>query len=213
MTATQASARELLQAAYENRYTWDKNFPGYTADVTYKTGDRQFQGQARVSPDLKGSVSGIDDESAAKAISNQLWEVAIHRIRRPFEQTHSENTFSYGETDDTGAVEILVGGKGEGDRYKLRNNEVCMVHRHIHGVVVTIHTFSSHDTGAGYLSHRYDSVYHDPQTGAQKGGRSVFTDEYENVGDYVILNRRLIETETDQGPQTQEFQFSNIQLL
>lgn len=213
MTATQASARELFQAAYENRYTWDKDFPGYTADVTYQVGDRQVSGQARVGPDLKGSVSGIEDEAAAKAIANQLWETAIHRVRRPFEQTHGENTFSYGKTDDSGAVEIFVGGKGEGDRYQVRNNEVCFVHRHIHGTVVTINTFSSHDTGAGYLSHRYDSVYHDPQTGEQRGGRSVFTDEYEQAGGYFILSRRSIETETERGPSREEFCFSNIQLL
>ncbi|NJK99163.1 MAG: DUF3386 domain-containing protein [Spirulinaceae cyanobacterium RM2_2_10] len=213
MTATQVSARELFQSAYENRYTWDKDFPGYTADVTYRTGDRHFQGQARVSPDLKGAVSGIEDESATKAIENQLWEIAIHRVRRPFEKTHAENTFSYGKTDETGAIEILIGGKGEGDHYKLRDNEVCMVHRHIHGVVVTINTFSSHDTGAGYLSHRYDSVYHDPKTGAQRGGRSVFTDEYESVGDYTLLKRRQIETETERGTEVQEFCFSNMQLL
>ncbi|MGB5592975.1 MAG: DUF3386 family protein [Crocosphaera sp.] len=28
--------RDLFRAAYENRYTWDQNFPGYTADVTFK---------------------------------------------------------------------------------------------------------------------------------------------------------------------------------
>jgi len=29
----QTSASELFRAAYENRYTWDENFPGYSADV------------------------------------------------------------------------------------------------------------------------------------------------------------------------------------
>jgi len=213
MTAVQTSARNLFRAAYENRYTWDKSFPGYTADVTYRQDDKTFTAKARVSPDLKADVSDIEDEDAKKAIHGQLWEIAIHRIRRSFEDTHGDNTFSYGETDETGAVEILMGGKAEGDRYKVRDNEVCLVHRHIHGVVVTINTFSSHDTGEGYLSHKYDSVYHDPKTGEQRGGRSEFVDEYEKVGDYFILSRRLIETETDRGTATQEFVFSNMQLL
>ncbi|MGJ3254568.1 MAG: DUF3386 domain-containing protein, partial [Elainellaceae cyanobacterium] len=181
MTAVQTSARNLFRAAYENRYTWDKSFPGYTADVTYRQDDKTFTAKARVSPDLKADVSDIEDEDAKKAIHGQLWEIAIHRIRRSFEDTHGDNTFSYGETDETGAVEILMGGKAEGDRYKVRDNEVCLVHRHIHGVVVTINTFSSHDTGEGYLSHNYDSVYHDPKTGEQRGGRSEFVDEYEKV--------------------------------
>lgn len=212
MVQAQVSAQELFRAAYENRYTWDKSFPGYTAEVTYKHNGKTFTGTAKVSADMKPEVSGIDDEDATKAIHGQLFEVSIHRVRRSFESTHGNNTFTYGKTDESGEVEILMGGKAEGDRYKLRNNEVSMVHRHIHGIVVTIHTESSHDTGAGYLSHRYDSVYHDPKTGEQKGGHSTFEDEYEKVGDYFILNRRLIKTDGDT-PETNEFLFSNIQLL
>ncbi len=213
MVGTQVSARDLFRAAYENRYTWDSNFPGYTADITFIQGDQTVTGTARVSPDLKAEVSGIEDEAVKKAIHGQLWEVAIHRVRRSFEDTHGNNTFRYGETLADGSVEILMGGKAEGDRYHLRGNEVTMVHRQIHGVVVTIYTASSHDTGAGYLSHRYDSVYHDPKTGEQKGGRSVFEDSYEQVGDYVILSERQVQTETADGTDVQIFRFSNLQLL
>ena len=160
------SAQELFQAAYENRYTWDSNFPGYTAAVKLTQNEEIFTGTITVKPNLSAEVIGIDDEAARNSVIGQLREVAIHRVRRTFAETHSKNTFSYGETDSTGAVEILMGGKSEGDKYKLRNNEVCHVHRRIHGTLVTIDTFSSHDTGAGYLSHRYDSVYADPATGA-----------------------------------------------
>ncbi|WP_204106030.1 MULTISPECIES: DUF3386 domain-containing protein [Spirulina sp. CCY15215] len=207
------SARDLFRKAYENRYTWDSNFPGYSADITYKRNEEIFSGKVHITPDLKGEITGIEDTAAKKAIEGQVWEITIHRIRRGFEDTHGNNTFSYGETDADGSIEILMGGKAEGDRYKLHNNEVSMVHRNIHGTVVTINTFSSHDTGEGYLSHRYDSVYHDPKTGEQKGGVSNFEDEYEKVGGYSILNRRLISTEVKGETQTQEFLFSNLKLL
>jgi hypothetical protein len=213
MVASQISAPELFRAAYENRYTWDRNFPGYTAQVSYRDGDRPYQGEVRVGADLKSSVSGIDDEAARKAIEGQLFEVAIHRIRRSFEETHGKNSFHFGKTDAEGRVEILMGGKAEGDRYQLKDNEVVMVHRHIHGVVVTIHTASSWKTGEGYLSHRYDSVYHDPSTGQQQGGHSDFTDEYEHVGNYWLLKRRLIRTQIEDHTNEQEFQFSHFQLL
>jgi hypothetical protein len=213
MTVTQISAQELFQAAYENRYTWDGNFPGYTADITYKYDDRVIKGQVRIDASLKAEVLNIEDEAAKKAIHGQAWEIAVHRVRRSFDQTHGANSFRYGSTDANGAVEIFVGGKSEGDKYKVRNNEVCHVHRLIHGTFVTIDTFSSHDTGEGYLSHTYNSVYHDPETGAQKGGKSDFTDEYEKVGNYYILNRREIRTETAGNLAIQEFIFSNIELL
>jgi hypothetical protein len=206
------SARELFQAAYENRYTWEPNFPGYTAAVEFKHDDLVLTGTVAIKANLSAEVMGIDDEEARKAILGQLNEVAIHRVRRTFEATHGKNTFSYGETDATGAVEILMGGKSEGDRYKLRNNEVCHVHRHIHGIVVTIDTFSSHDTGAGYLSHRYDSVYADPQTGEIKSGKIVFEDNYQKVGNYQVLSQRIIQSE-ENGQPTTEFNFTNIELL
>jgi Protein of unknown function (DUF3386) len=213
MTATKVSAQELFRAAYENRYTWDKEFPGYTADIKYTYDGKEYNGQVNISTNLKAEVLGVTDEEAQKAIHGQAWEIAVHRVRRTFEQTHGENVFRYGTTDADGAVEILMGGKAEGDKYKLRNNEVCLVHRHIHGVVVTINTFSSHETGEGYLSHTYDSVYHDPKTGEQKGGKSNFVDEYEKVGKYSILNRREITTDVDGKPSVQEFVFSNIKLM
>jgi hypothetical protein len=211
--AVGADATALFRSAYENRYTWAPEFPGYSADVTYRHGDVTFAGSALVSPDprmgYKGEITGIDNEDVAKIVSGQLWEIAIHRVRRPFEKTHAGNSFSFGETKANGAVEVLMGGKSAGDRYEVCNNEVSLVHRNIHGSYVTIHTFTSHDTGEGYLSHTYDSQYSDPATGELKGGKSVFEDTYTQVGGYQILNSRTIKT--DEG--TMEFTFSNIQLL
>ncbi|MGB5592982.1 MAG: DUF3386 domain-containing protein [Crocosphaera sp.] len=213
MSATTIDPRDLFRAAYENRYTWDQNFPGYTADVTFKDNDRTFRGQVRVNEDLSTEVFNIEDEEALSQVKSQLWETSIHRVRRSFEDTHGQKSFRYGNTDETGAVEILMGGKSEGDRYKLRNNEVCHVHRHIHGVVVTIDTFSSHDTGEGYLSHRYDSIYHDPKTGELKAGKRDFEDNYDKVDNYYILTSRVIKGEENGQPITKEFGFSNIKLL
>ena len=210
MTALQDSARELVQAAYENRYTWDKSFPGYTTDVTLKLGDKTVQGSAKVNAKLEAEVFEVEDEEANKIIKSQLWEVAIHRVSRPFEKSHGANTFKVDGTDEDGAVKIAVGGKAEGDAYKVKDNEFTMVHRHIHGIVVTINTFSSYETGSGYLSETYDSIYHDPKTGEVKQARSQFKDDYTQVGDYTILAKRTVTSED--GP-TMEIAFSNIELL
>ena len=209
MTALQVSARELVKAAYENRYTWDKNFPGYKTDVTLKLEGQTFQGSATVNSKLEAEVTGIEDEEASKIVKGQLWEVAIHRVSRPFEKSHGENTFKV-EGEEDGAVKIAVGGKADGDAYKVKDNEFTMVHRHIHGIVVTINTFSSYDTGSGYLSETYDSIYHDPKTGEVKQGRSQFKDDYTQVGDYTILAKRTV---TSEDGSVMEVEFSNIELL
>lgn len=206
-------AREIFRAAYENRYTWDHNFPGYTADVSLKRGDEVYSGQVRLPADgMKAEVTNVADEQAKKEIAEQAWEIGVHRVRRTFEQTHGQNVFKLGETDKTGAVEIFVEGKAMGDRYKVRDKEVCLVHRHIGNVVVTINTYTSHKTGEGYLSHRYDSAYHDAATGEAKG-ESDFEDTYEKVGDYYILTKRLICSTQNGEDVTHEYSFSNVRLL
>ncbi|MFN7853646.1 MAG: DUF3386 family protein, partial [Dolichospermum sp.] len=99
MTVTQISAQELFQAAYQNRSTWDGNFPGYTADITYKYDDQVIKGQVVIDANMKAEVLNVEDEAAKKAIHGQAWEIAVHRVRRAFEQTHGANTFRPGDTD------------------------------------------------------------------------------------------------------------------
>jgi hypothetical protein len=122
--------------------------------------------------------------------------VAIHRVRRGFEQTHGDNTFTAGDTDPVG-VEVIVGGKNTGDRYRIKGDVVTMVHRHIHGTVVTIFTESTTDTGHGYLSHQYTSQYSDPASGTSKGGLSRFTDTFVPLveGGPWVLAERVVESE------------------
>ncbi|MEB3264772.1 MAG: DUF3386 domain-containing protein [Synechococcus sp.] len=202
-----------FRAAYENRYTWDPGFPGYRGRCVWEQEGRCVEGTFRVGADLKASVEGIEDEEVTKAIASQLWEVAIHRVRRSFEQTHGANTFTAGDTDAVG-TEVLVGGKGEGDRYRINNNVVTMVHRHIHGTVVTIFTGSTTDTGSGYLSHTYSSRYADPATGTPRGGTSHFTDTFVPLGEGGpwVLSERVVETEAhgDTPAGRQVFRFLDL---
>ncbi len=191
-----------FRAAYENRYTWEPDFGGYQGRCIWEQdGDasedgKRVEGTFVVGADLKATVAGVADEEIHKALASQLWEVAIHRVRRSFEQTHGANTFTAGDTDAVG-TEVIVGGKNTGDRYRIQNDVVTMVHRHIHGTVVTIFTESTTDTGSGYLSRSYTSQYSDPASGEAKGGTSRFTDTFvplTEAGPWV-LSERVVETE------------------
>jgi hypothetical protein len=208
--------RNQFRRAYENRYTWDPGFSGYRGRCIWQQGEQQVEGRFEVGADLKTKVEGIDDADVLKAVQSQLWEVAIHRVRRSFEQTHGENQFTAGETDAVG-TEVLVSGKGEGDRYRIKDDVVTMVHRHIHGTVVTIFTTEVTNTGAGYLSHTYTSQYADPATGEAKGGRSSFKDTFTPLsGDGPwVLTERVIDTEAhgETAAGSQKFRFDDLQAL
>jgi hypothetical protein len=203
-----------FRAAYENRYTWDPGFPGYGGRCVWECGDRRIEGRFRVGADLKASVEGIEEEEVQKQIAGQLWEVAIHRVRRSFSQTHGENTFTAGDTDAVG-LEVIVGGKAAGDRYRIKDNVVTMVHRHIHGTVVTIFTTSVTDTGAGYLSHTYTSQYSDPASGAPRGGENAFTDTFVALpdGGPWVLAERKVASQGEAGPVLTTFRFEDLRPL
>jgi len=212
-----SDVREAFRAAYENRYTWDSGFGGYQGRCLREADGEIVEGRFSVAADLKARVEGIEDAEAEKDLAAQLWEVAIHRVRRPFEQVHGENTFTAGDTDAVG-LEVIVGGKGAGDRYRIKDDVVTMVHRHIHGTVVTIFTLSVTDTGAGYLSRTYTSRYADPASGEPRGGTSRFTDTFVPLagsGTWV-LSERVVESEpaTPGGsPSRRVFRFEDLQPL
>ena len=210
----------LFRAAYENRYTWDPGFPGYGGRCIWERDGRQVAGHFRVGADLKAAVEGIEDEAVQKEIAGQLWEVAIHRVRRAFSQTHGENTFTAGDSDAVG-LEVIVGGKAAGDRYRIKDNVVTMVHRHIHGTVVTIFTTSVTDTGAGYLSRTYTSRSSDPATGAPRGGETAYTDTFVALEPthFVARCKQVLaarQVESDQpggGRTTTRFRFEDLRPL
>ena len=217
-----SDATTAFRAAYQNRYTWEPGFGGYRGRCVWEQPgvngepDQRVEGTFVVGSDLKAQVEGVADEAVHKAIASQLWEVAIHRVRRSFEQTHGENTFTAGDTDAVG-TEVIVGGKNSGDRYRIHNNVVTMVHRHIHGTVVTIFTESVTDTGSGYLSRSYTSRYADPASGEPKGGLSRFTDTFVPLveGGPWVLSERLVETEAfgDTPAGRQMFRFEALEPL
>ena len=207
---------QVFRAAYENRYTWDSNFSGYEGSCAWTDGEREITGSFCLGKDLKATVNHVDDEEIHKAISSQLWEVAIHRVRRSFEQTHGQNTFTLGDTNEIGS-EVIVGGKNEGDKYRVKNDVVKMVYRHIHGNLIIILTEDVIHTGNGYLSKSYSSQYLHPISKKDLKGRSFFNDDFVPLykeGPWVLASRS-IHQESSEGAilNKQVFSFSELKSL
>ncbi|NES81946.1 MAG: DUF3386 domain-containing protein [Moorea sp. SIO2B7] len=207
------NAREIFRVAYENRYTWDDNFPGYTADLELKQGEEVYSGNIKVNSDLSVEVSGIEDEKVKESVYNQMRDVITHRKRSSFEKAHGKNSFNLGEKDANGAVEILVEGDAMGSNYKVRGQEICYVSRVMGPMAFTINTKESLDTGDGYISVGYNAIFRDSKTDELKGKRE-FTESYAKVGDYYLPSRQVIEAINKGGEKiTTEFNFAQIKLL
>tara|TARA_B100000945_G_scaffold130966_1_gene104538 strand:+ start:17 stop:685 length:669 start_codon:yes stop_codon:yes gene_type:complete len=212
----EANSTQLFKAAYENRYTWESNFLGYEGSCSWTDGQREIKGSFSLGKDLKATVKGIEDEHINKAIASQLWEVAIHRVKRSFEQTHGKNTFTYGDTNEIGS-EIIVGGKNKGDKYRVKNDIVTMVYRHIHGNLIVIITKDVTHTGNGYLSKSYSSQYLDPISKKDLKGKSFYRDNFIPLfkGGPWVLASRSIHQESLEGSilNKQIFSFSKLKSL
>jgi hypothetical protein len=209
---TESTARDLFRSAYENRYTWDENFPGYTADVQLVQGSETYTGKVQVKSDFSVEVTGISDEQAKETIYTQLRDVITHRKRASFEQAHSKHEFSLGESDPNGAIEILVKGDAMGSNYKVRDNQICQVSRVMGRMAFTINTKSCLDTGSGYVSSAYDAVFRNPET-QELLNKMDFEDTYDRIGDYYIMSKQVVHSLENGERMTTEFTFSNIQLL
>ena len=212
MTQTK-DAREIFQAAYENRYTWDSDFPGYTAKLEIKQGDELYSATVEVKNDLSVEVTDIDDEQVKESAYNQMRDIVTHRKRSTFEKSHGKNEFSLGEEDTSGAVDILVKGDAMGSNYKVRGTEICQVSRVMGPMAFTINTKESLDTGEGYISVGYNAVFRNAKTGDLTGKRD-FEESYEKVGNYYLPSRQVIHAIDEGGSTTTtEFNFSEIKLL
>ena len=211
-----ADCTHLFKSAYENRYTWESDFSGYEGRCSWTDGEREIKGSFCLGKDLKATVKEIDDEEMHKAISSQLWEVAIHRVRRSFTQTHGQNTFTYGDTNEIGS-EIIVGGKNDGDKYRVKDDVVTMVYRHIHGNLIIILTEDVTNTGNGYLSKSYSSQYLDPISKKDLKGKSFYKDNIIplGIGGHWVLSSRSIHQESSEGSiiNKQVFSFSDLKSL
>jgi hypothetical protein len=206
-------ARDRFRQAYENRYTWDENFPGYTAELQFKQGDRVYTGNIHVNSDLSVEVTGIEDEKIQEGVYNQMRDIITHRKRNSFENAHGKSTFSLGEEDSTGAVEILVKGDAMGSNYKIRGKEICQVSRVMGPIAFVINTSKNLDTGEGYVSTGYNAIFRDSKTNQLKGKRE-FQESYEKFGNYYLPTHQIIELIDKDGEKTTvEFIFSNIKLV
>lgn len=58
------SYQETFRSVYENRYTWDKQFPGYTVAVELKQGKEDYKGHIRINSNLSVEVTCINKKDA-----------------------------------------------------------------------------------------------------------------------------------------------------
>ncbi|BAZ26660.1 hypothetical protein NIES4073_75680 [Kalymmatonema gypsitolerans NIES-4073] len=206
------TARQLFQTAYESRYTWDENFPGYSADVQLVQENEVHTGKIRINGDLSVEVTGVADEQVEEGIYTQLRDIVTHRKRTSFEESHGKHEFSLGQQDANGAIEILVNGDSMGSNYRVRGKEISQVSRVMGRMAFIIDTHESLDTGSGYIATRYDAIFRNSKTN-EVTSILKFEDSYEKIAEYYVMTKQVVQEYKDGTRTTTEFSYSNIKLL
>ena len=215
MYLTEINCKELFKNAYERRYTWDSKFSGYKGKCIFSVNSDTYKGSFVLGKDFKPEIHNIDDQKIVKSISSQLFEVSIHRVKREFKEIHSKNNFNLIKDSESG-IEMMVSGKSEGDKYRVKNNCINMVYRKIHGIIIEIFVQEFFDTGNGFLSKKYTSQQIDPNTLKANSLKLEYEDRFINIGsqDIWILNSRSIKyLNKNQEEDIQEFIFEDLSLL
>tara|TARA_B100000161_G_C33440247_1_gene364343 strand:- start:46 stop:696 length:651 start_codon:yes stop_codon:yes gene_type:complete len=215
MYPTEINCKEIFKLAYERRYTWKPDFKGYKGKCVCLFDENLYEGNFLLGSDFKPEINKIDDEKIKKSIASQLFEVCIHRVKREFDSVHSENNFNLLKSSEKG-IEMIVSGRNEGDKYRVKDNCINMVYRKIHGTIVQIFVDEFIDTEVGFLSKKYSSQKIDPDTLKANGQKFEYKDEFINIGkmDYWILNSRSIKyLNENQEEEIQKFIFEDISLL
>jgi len=204
--------KESFRKAYENRYTWNDDFNGYKGKCGLFINNNFHEGKFLITKDFKPNIKNIDDEEIVKSIASQLFEVCIHRVKREFQSVHSENCFKLLKNSECG-IEMIVSGKNEGDKYRVKDNCINMVYRKIHGVIVEIFVKEFVNTGDGFLSKKYISQQLDPISLLPKSQKFEYEDNFKKIssnGSWVLESRTIKSFNKKNEEIINKFMFSDL---
>ena len=213
--AIQSTAETLFQTAYESRYTWDKNFPGYAANVQLLQEGKIYTGKIQIDPKLNIRVTEVADQQIEAGIDIQLQEIVTRCQKTSFPDFYGQHEFILGETAENDGVTVFVKNENTGIHYQIRDQKIHQEVRFMGRMSLEMNYDDFLDTEYSYLPLIYRVVFRNLQTG-DVDSILKFTDTYQKFGDYYILTNQVVaeyedgKTETPQS--ITEFVYSQIQL-
>ena len=212
MISSNINCKEIFKEAYNNRYTWPKTFNGYSGKCIFVDNEKATEGEFILDSNFKPKIINISDNNIVKGISSQLFEVAIHRVKREFTEVHKNNNFKFlGESEKGMKIEVF--GKNEGDKYIVKEKKINMVFRKIHGVIIEIFVQEFIETGNGYLSKKYSSQQLDIESLTPKSKILEYEDNFVDLGinsTWVLESRTIKFLDDNNKTNTINYMFKEL---
>ena len=185
-------ARAQMRKAHESQYTWDKKFPGFTADFTF-THDHSptVVGKLRVTRAYQIEVV-CADASVKAAVHAEASQFVSYRQSKSFEELYGTAQIGFGEINDQTTEIIVSDDTAAGSSFLLRDREILRISRS-YGRVRFVNQVTSLKTEDNrFIANQAELNFYSNETGTLVG-QSKYTDRYEKVGAYWLPLERLKE--------------------
>lgn len=213
--ADDPAAREALRRAFDNTARWQKDFKGFTADLTVNINGKETSGPVLVKGPREVSAQ-LSDGDHQKWAQEQLGMIAVHRGPRSFEESDGKYTLTMEEDGHPLGTRLDI--HGSNSFYRLKDNRITqinrtMAHPGMSPLAFTINVEESSITqDRKHLTTKYSVYYYSPTDGKLNNVES-FTDTHVRVGASDLpATRRIISFENG-GVVVKSMTFKNHQLL
>lgn len=191
------AAWNLLKSARETSQNFPTSFAGVTADVTLNDNGKVAKGSFNydVGKSVELKIEGLD-EDAKRWLDEQTMSVIAHRRGGDFTKGDGRHPITFAENDNSPAGRRVALNDSMRSYYRVRNNQVVEVDRHIgddHFIITVLETTRTPEGKS--LPRHFTVTYFDAKTGAIKRSEA-FTDEYKLVdGVWFPASRRMVRAE------------------
>ncbi|OQW34025.1 MAG: hypothetical protein A4E19_19075 [Nitrospira sp. SG-bin1] len=208
-------ARDLLRRAFEATARWQKDFKGFTADLTVNVNGKETSGPVIVKGPREVSVQ-LGDGETQKWVQEQLGMIAVHRGPRSFEESDGKYTLTMEEDGHPFGIQLTI--HGSNSFYRIKDNRITQINRKMAhpGMSPFAFTINVEESAVTQdqknLTTKYTVYYYSPTDGKLTNVES-FTDTHVRVGSSDLPATRRIITYENGEVVVKQLTFKNHQLL
>ena len=208
-------ARDTLKRAFERTARWQKDFKGFTADLTVNVNGKETTGPVIVKSPREVSVQ-LDDGEVQKWAQEQLGMIAVHRGPRSFEESDGKYTLTMEEDGHPLGIKLII--HGSNSFYRIKDDRITQINRKMAhpGMPPFAFTINVEDSALTQdqknLTTRYTVYYYSPTDGRLNNVES-FTDTHVRVGASDLPATRRIISFQDGEVVVKSLTFRNHRLI
>ncbi|NOT58872.1 MAG: DUF3386 family protein [Acidobacteria bacterium] len=180
-----SKARALFRKAHESQYTWDKKFPGFTAEFSYsRDSGAAVTGKLRVTRAYRIEIE-CADATVKAATHAELSQFVSYRQAKPFDELYATAQIGFGDINDLTTEIIVSDDTATGSSFLLRDREILRISRSYGRVRFVNQVTSLKTDDQRFIANQAELTFYSNETGTLVG-QTKYTDRYDKIGTYWL---------------------------